>query len=116
MAPAEVHVTTDPTPASSTPPCIVNPRIVMQMQRFHVLRSVLRPALDLPGDYTVEQAHDIIERVEKDLHAEFPDAEVLIHIDPEGHVDEPRNTLVEEDQFSRFGERRMTGPHDETPT
>ena len=26
------------------------------------------------------------------------------------------NTLVEEDQFSRFGERRMTGPHDETPT
>ena len=94
-----------------------------ELSRLHDLRTrtsggidFVQFHVDLPGDYTVEQAHDIIERVEKDLHAEFPDAEVLIHIDPEGHVDEPRNTLVEEDQFSRFGERRMTGPHDETPT
>ena len=94
-----------------------------ELSRLHDLRTrtsggidFVQFHVDLPGDYTVEQAHDIIERVEKDLHAEFPDAEVLIHIDPEGHVDEPRNTLVEEDQFRRFGERRMTGPHDETPT
>lgn len=94
-----------------------------ELSRLHDLRTrtsggidFVQFHVDLPGDYTVEKAHDIIERVEKDLHAEFPDAEVLIHIDPEGHVDEPRNTLVEEDQFSRFGERRMTGPHDETPT
>ena len=94
-----------------------------ELSRLHDLRTrtsggidFVQFHVDLPGDYTVEQAHDIIERVEKDLHAEFPDAEVLIHIDPEGHVDEPRNTLVEEDQFSRFGERRVTGPHDETPT
>ncbi|MBB3034326.1 cation diffusion facilitator family transporter [Alteriqipengyuania lutimaris] len=61
--------------------------------------------VDLPGDYTVSRAHDILERVEQDLLAEFPDAEVLIHVDPSGHVDEPSNRLVEEDQFSRFGER-----------
>lgn len=64
--------------------------------------------VDLPRDYTVAQAHDIIERVERDLRAEFPDAEVLIHIDPAGHVDEPANSLVEEDQFDRLKERPMT--------
>jgi ferrous-iron efflux pump FieF len=29
---------------------------------------------------------------------------VLIHIDPEGHVDEPDNPLVEEDQFAKLGD------------
>ena len=68
--------------------------------------------VDLPGDYTVSQAHDIIERVETDLCREFPDAEVLIHIDPAGHVDEPANRLVEEDQFQQLGERSMTSQTD----
>ena len=27
---------------------------------------------------------------------------MLIHIDPEGHVDEPDNPLVEEDQFKKL--------------
>ena len=52
----------------------------------------------------VEEAHDIIHRVEKDLRARFPGVEVLIHIDPEGHVDEPDNPLVEEDQFAKLGD------------
>ena len=43
--------------------------------------------VDLPGGYTVSQAHEIIERVEEDLFREFPDIELLIHIDPVGHVD-----------------------------
>lgn len=90
-----------------------------ELSRLHDLRTrtsggidFVQFHVDLPGNYTVSQAHDIIERVERDLHAEFPDAEVLIHIDPEGHVDEPQNRLVEEDQFSRFGERPM--PNDTT--
>ena len=58
--------------------------------------------VDLPGDYTVEKAHDIIDRVEQELGREFPEAELLIHIDPAGHVDEPGNTLVEQDEFAKL--------------
>ncbi|MDG6079514.1 cation diffusion facilitator family transporter [Erythrobacter litoralis] len=58
--------------------------------------------VDLPGGMTVEQAHDIIDRVEADLCRKFPGTELLIHIDPEGHIDEPGNMLVEEDEFSRL--------------
>ena len=58
--------------------------------------------VDLPAELTVGEAHDIIDRVEKDLLNRFPGVELLIHIDPLGHVDEPDNPLVEEDQFSRL--------------
>jgi len=58
--------------------------------------------VDLPGGITVARAHDIIDRVEEDLCARFPGTEILIHIDPKGHVDEPGNLLVEEDEFSRL--------------
>ncbi|MEZ5681089.1 MAG: cation diffusion facilitator family transporter [Erythrobacter sp.] len=58
--------------------------------------------VDLPPIMTVGEAHDIIERVEEDLCRQFPGLELLIHIDPEGHVDEPDNPLVEEDQFSKL--------------
>ena len=58
--------------------------------------------VDLPGQMTVSEAHDIIDRVEADLCAQFPNLELLIHIDPEGHVDEPENPLVEEDEFARL--------------
>ena len=51
---------------------------------------------------TVEAAHDIIERVEADLLSHFPDMELLIHIDPEGHVDEPDNPLVEDNEFAKL--------------
>ena len=60
--------------------------------------------VDLPPSLTVGEAHDIIHRVENDLRARFPGIEVLIHIDPEGHVDEPDNPLVEEDQFAKLGD------------
>lgn len=58
--------------------------------------------VDLPATMTVAEAHDVIERVERDLRAEFPDLELLIHIDPEGHVDEPGNRLVEADEFRKL--------------
>jgi ferrous-iron efflux pump FieF len=61
--------------------------------------------VDLPASMSVGEAHDVIERVEKDLCAAFPGIELLIHIDPEGHVDEPGNQLVEADEFEKLDER-----------
>jgi ferrous-iron efflux pump FieF len=54
---------------------------------------------------TVAAAHDIVERVEEQLRQHFPRVEVLIHLDPEGHVDTD-NPLVEEDVTPHwFGKR-----------
>lgn len=38
-------------------------------------------------DMTIAEAHDIVEAAEDALHAAFPGAEVLIHLDPEGRND-----------------------------
>lgn len=46
---------------------------------------------------TVLQAHDVVEGLEVKLGREFPGTEILIHIDPEGQVDEPDNPLAEAD-------------------
>lgn len=62
--------------------------------------------VDLPPAMSIAEAHDIIERVERDLCSRFPRMELLIHIDPQGHVDEPDNPLVEEDQFARMEKQR----------
>jgi ferrous-iron efflux pump FieF len=61
--------------------------------------------MEVDRGLTVAAAHDIVERVEKALHHAFPKAEVLIHLDPEGHVDTD-NPLVEEDVTPHwFGKR-----------
>lgn len=65
-------------------------------------RDFVQFHVDLPGSMTVGQAHDIIETVEKDLCRRFPAMELLIHIDPKGHVDEPGNPLVEENEFAKL--------------
>ena len=65
-------------------------------------RDFVQFHVDLPGEMTVEEAHDIIERVEEDLCKRFPAMDLLIHIDPVGHVDEPDNPLVEEDEFAKL--------------
>ncbi|MEZ0241792.1 MAG: cation diffusion facilitator family transporter, partial [Sphingomonas sp.] len=46
---------------------------------------------------TIRAAHDVVETVELRLAQEFPGTEILIHIDPEGQVDEPGNALAEAD-------------------
>lgn len=38
-------------------------------------------------DMTVVEAHQVMDRIEADLIAAFPDVEILIHPDPEGHKD-----------------------------
>jgi ferrous-iron efflux pump FieF len=47
---------------------------------------------------TVQAAHDVVEAIEEDLVREFPGCEVLIHLAPEGHVDNPGNALLETDE------------------
>jgi ferrous-iron efflux pump FieF len=46
---------------------------------------------------SVADAHHVLDEVEAKLEAEFPGAEILIHIDPVGQVDHPGNPLVETD-------------------
>jgi ferrous-iron efflux pump FieF len=49
-------------------------------------------------DMTVRRAHDVMDEIEAALAHEFPGVEVLIHLDPEGQVDQPGNLLVERDE------------------
>lgn len=53
---------------------------------------------------SVAAAHDVVERIERDLAAEFPGTEVFIHLDPEGHIDHPGNDLVEADLVAKLKE------------
>lgn len=69
-------------------------------------RDFVQFHVDLPGAMTVEEAMGIIHRVEDDLRTRFPGIELLIHIDPAGHVDEPGNPLVEQDEFRKLKEPR----------
>jgi ferrous-iron efflux pump FieF len=62
--------------------------------------------VNLPSVMSVGEAHDVIERVEEHLCREFPGMELLIHIDPEGHVDDPGNTLAEANEFDKLDEKR----------
>ena len=53
---------------------------------------------------TVAEVHKVMDEVEHKLEAEFPGCEVLIHPDPEGHVDHPGNALVETDVIQEVQE------------
>jgi ferrous-iron efflux pump FieF len=61
--------------------------------------------MEVASSLTVAHAHDIVEEVERALRRAFPKVEVLIHLDPEGHVDTD-NPLVEADVTPHwFGKR-----------
>ena len=46
----------------------------------------------VPPHWTVQEAHDRLDRVEDELLRRFPGTEILIHVDPEGQVD--RETML----------------------
>jgi ferrous-iron efflux pump FieF len=69
-------------------------------------RDFVQFHVNLPAAITVGEAHDVIERVEEHLCRLFPGIELLIHIDPEGHVDDPGNKLAEADEFDKLEEKR----------
>jgi ferrous-iron efflux pump FieF len=48
--------------------------------------------LEMDGNLTLREAHRVSDAVEADILAAFPQAEVMIHQDPEG-VEEPRRTF-----------------------
>lgn len=54
--------------------------------QFHIS---MNPAM------TILQAHDVVEALETELGTAFPGTEILIHVDPDGHVDEPENPMTE---------------------
>ncbi len=56
-------------------------------------------------DMSVAEAHRVMDEVEHKLQAEFPGVEILIHIDPEGQIDQPGNKLAETDLTTRPQER-----------
>jgi ferrous-iron efflux pump FieF len=61
---------------------------VRDFVQFHVWMD---PAM------TIAEAHRVMDEVEGKLEDEFPGTEILIHIDPEGQVDQPGNPLAETD-------------------
>ncbi len=61
--------------------------------------------MEVDPSISVGAAHDLVEGVEANLKRAFPKVEVLIHLDPEGHVDTD-NPLVEADVTPHwFGKR-----------
>ena len=62
-----------------------------EVHAFHDLRSrrsgtdtFIQLHIELDGELTVEQAHDISDAVEEEIRTAFPNAEVIIHQDPVG--------------------------------
>jgi len=49
----------------------------------------------VPGDWTIREAHERLDRVEEELQKRFPATEILMHVDPEGHTD--RETILSSD-------------------
>lgn len=61
--------------------------------------------MEVDGRLSVGAAHDIVEGMEATLRRAFPKVEVLIHLDPEGHIDSD-NPLVEAEVTPHwFGKR-----------
>ena len=70
-----------------------------ELTGLHDLRTRTSGAYDfvqfhvwVPGTWTIEQAHERMDRAEEALQARFPGTEILIHLDPEGHTD--RETML----------------------
>lgn len=51
------------------------------------IRSFVQFHVWVDGNMTVAEAHRVMDEVEAQLMAEYPNTEVLIHPDPEGHAD-----------------------------
>lgn len=55
--------------------------------------------IHVPATMSVAEAHDVVEALEARLEAEFPGTEILIHVDPEGQVDNPGDPLREANEL-----------------
>jgi ferrous-iron efflux pump FieF len=75
-----------------------------ELKGMHDLRTRTSGAQDfvqfhmaVDPEMSVAEAHRVMDEVEHKLAREFPGCEILIHVDPEGHVDEPGNPMIERD-------------------
>jgi ferrous-iron efflux pump FieF len=75
-----------------------------ELRGLHDLRTRTSGNMDfvqfhiwVDGAMSVSGAHEVVERMERTIEAEFPGCEVLIHLDPEGQVDRPGDDLRETD-------------------
>ncbi|GAA3904667.1 cation diffusion facilitator family transporter [Sphingomonas limnosediminicola] len=55
----------------------------------------------VPAHWTVQEAHDRLDRAEEELQKRFPHTEILIHVDPEGQTD--RETLLPQEITEQAG-------------
>ena len=55
----------------------------------------------VPPEWTVQEAHDRLDRAEEALQKRFPHTEILIHVDPEGQID--RETLLPSEITEKAG-------------
>jgi len=81
-----------------------------ELRGIHDLRTRTSGSLDfvqfhvwVDPQMTVAAAHKVMEEMEHKLEAEFPGTEILIHLDPEGQVDRPGDSLRETDLTPRTG-------------
>ena len=58
-------------------------------------RNAMSPQLhiEMDGGMSLTRAHEISDKVEAELRAAYPHAEVIIHQDPEG-IEEPRSNFT----------------------
>jgi ferrous-iron efflux pump FieF len=55
----------------------------------------------VPPEWTVQEAHDRLDRAEEALQKRFPNTEILIHVDPQGQID--RETLLPSEITEKAG-------------
>ena len=86
---------------------------IPELKSLHDLRTRSSGAQDfvqfhiaMDGHMSVADSHRIVDALEKRLEAEFPGADVIIHVDPEGQVDQPGNPLAEADELARLREQQ----------
>lgn len=60
--------------------------------------------IHVPATMSVAAAHTLVEKLERRLEAAFPGTEILIHVDPAGHVDHPGDDLREADEIEQLKE------------
>jgi ferrous-iron efflux pump FieF len=79
------------------------------LESLHDLRTRTGGAQDfaqfhihLPGAMSVAAAHDVTDALEQRLEAAFPGTEILIHVDPIGHIDQPGDPLREADEIEQL--------------
>lgn len=80
------------------------------LETLHDLRTRSSGAQDfaqfhiaMDGAMSVRASHAVTEALEARLLAEFPGVDIVIHIDPAGHVDQPDNALAETDELAALG-------------